>query len=265
MLVLLAVLMLGATVAATVAYAEEGPSEPLAWQAEGKTLAANETREITITRWSAHPETAEPIVLEAGTLKVSCEEAKAGKDAFLANGSKGAVTVSSPELSKCTTSGNGEGCKVKEPLVAKPVIDYLVLNDEEGFVGRKVLTELDPVAGSETLFLTAEFIGEKCKLSKVEVGKGLTIGSLYTDPLVVGGEPEYIERLRNFDQLSSYLIKYPDVATSIFFWNPNPIGWLLFTITKLKAGTETATLRGTLLLLLSRNGKSTGEKFGLRE
>jgi hypothetical protein len=262
-LALLAVFVFGG-LAASMAQAE-GPTEPLRWQVEGKVLKANETREITITKWNASPPTNEPIVLEGGALKVSCEVAKAGPNPFLANQANGAVAITSPEFEKCTTEGNGEGCTVNEPVQVKQTRGEGVLSDNLPGVGKKVLAEFDPVTGE--VFAALGFTGSKCKLTTIEVGKGLVLGSFFSDPLAFGGttaEQLEIEGTvgahNNAEtEAKSVLLKFPDAATSVYLWSSTE--WKLLEFKQFKAGTNPATLKGNFLILLAKNGKSTGETF----
>jgi len=269
-LALLVVFVFGSLVASA---AQAAPTEPLRWRVEGHILAANETREITITKWAAEPVflTKEPIVLEnpGGNLKISCEVAKAGPNPFLANQANGAVAVTSPEFEKCTTTGNGEGCAVDEPIKVNQTRGEGVLNDEEKVIGKKVLAEFDPTAGEEALFATLEFKGEKCKINPIQVGKGLVLGSFFSDPLAFGGttaEQLEIERTAGAHnnaetEAKSVIIKFPDAEKSVFLWESAAKEWKLLEFKQFKVGSEPATLKGNLLLLLARNGKSTGENF----
>jgi|SRR5579863_3201909 len=118
-LALLAVFLLGGLAASAAQAAEKS----LRWKVEGNELKANETREITVTRWSANPATPEPLILSLGKMVIKCEMATtvAGKS-FLANEKIGttsrAISVSQPEFSKCTQEKNGTepACRVEEPI-----------------------------------------------------------------------------------------------------------------------------------------------------
>jgi hypothetical protein len=261
-LALLAVCMLGAMVAATAAQAEI--TTPLKWKVEGTTLAGSETREITVTKWNAAPPATEPIILEADGIKVECEEAKGGKPAFLSNQGGQAISVTNPEFAKCKVVGNGEPCKVIEPIKTKPIKAELVLSDSEPGQGKKVLVEFDPLAGTEAEFAELKFEGAGCKFTNTIVGKGLVIGSLYTDPLATGKSPaELIELGVNAtNESSSFLIKFPDEPKSIYLWKEP---WTLFEPKYFRAFSSPAKLSGNVLILLSENGRSTGKKYGLVE
>jgi len=126
LLALLAVFALG-TIVASAARAEEAHGS-LRWKVEGKELGKNETREITITRWSANPAIPTPVVIEPieGTIKVKCEIVSTAKGtSFLTNESVGATSKAvaslEPEFSKCLVTGNGESCKVAEPIKLKSI------------------------------------------------------------------------------------------------------------------------------------------------
>src|SRR5579863_1155740 len=273
-LALLAVFFLGG-VAASAAQAVE---KSLRWKVEGAELKENQTREITVTRWSANPATSEPIILSSGKLVIKCEVASTavGKS-FLANEKVGAtsraISVSQPEFSKCKQEKNGAepGCKVEEPIKAEPVVSELVLSDNEPGIGKKVLGVADPIKGSR--FLTIKFreevVGISCKFGNAEV-TGLVVGSGYTDPLAPGAptSPEQIERGVNATtEYSSALVKGPDEPKSVYLWKLEGTTeeFKLFEPTGIKLLNEKASLTGTTLISLAKNGKPNGEKAALVE
>jgi|SRR5579863_5574553 len=273
-LALLAVFVLGG-LAASAAQAVE---KSLRWKVEGKELGANETREITVTRWSANPATPEPIELRGGKLTIKCEVASTavGKS-FLANEKIGATSraigVLQPELSKCKQEKNGAepGCTVEEPIKEEPVRVELLLSDNEPGIGKKVLGVADPVKGSRfvTIKFKEEIVGSSCKFGNAEV-TGLTIGSGYTDPLAPGAptSPEQVERGVNATtEYSSFLVKAPDEPKSVYLWKLEGATeeFKLFEPTGIKLLNEKAELKGTRLVSLARNGKPDGEKSALVE
>jgi hypothetical protein len=261
-LTLLAVLMLSTMITATAAQAEI--TTPLKWKVEGTELRGSETREATGTRWSANPSSPEPLVMEADGIKIECEEGKPGRSAFITNEGGQATSVSSPEFAKCKVVGNGEPCKVEEPIKSKPIRSEAVLSDNEPGQGKKVLVESEPLAGTEAEMAELKFEGTNCKFANTIIGKGLGIESVYTDPLATGGtKPEPIELGVNATtESSSFLVKDPDEPKSVYLWKEP---WTLFEPRYLKAFSSPAKMSGTGLLMLAENGKPSGKKFGLVE
>jgi hypothetical protein len=254
---LLAMLALGAVgVASAQAAITEGPF----WKVNGKRLNANETREITVRAFEG---TKNPIKLEAELLKikatVECKLASVAPGSFFAGGAP-ATSREIAEFSDCEVKNNGSGCKVKEPIKTEPIRNELVYNDEEPEPGRHtpgnhILVEFDPEAGSEAKFVTVHFEGAKCVVKETEVGKGLVVGSAYTDPLAGGpSEPELVTT--STPESTSVLVKFPDEAKSIYLLKGTTLE--LVAITPLKAFGNEAKLTGTVLVLLKN-----GEKFGV--
>jgi hypothetical protein len=263
-LALLAVFALGGLVA-SVAQAE-GPTEPLRWRVEGHILGPNETREITITKWNASPPTREPITLVGGNLRIQCEEVKSGPNPFLANQANGAVAVTQPEFAKCTTTGNGSNCTLNEPVKVKQTRGEGVLGDNIPGISKKVLAEFTPLNGK--VFAKLEFTGT-CTLNPIEV-TGIVLGSFFSDPLSFGGttseqlEIEGTSGAHNNaeTEAKSVRLKFPDEAKSVYLWSSTE--FKLFEIPsteQFRAGSEKAALFGNFLILLARNGISTGENF----
>ncbi|HEV3323276.1 MAG TPA: hypothetical protein VG147_13925 [Solirubrobacteraceae bacterium] len=249
MAALLAVLIFGAVVA-TAAQAEEG--EAPSWIVEGKRLEKNETREIVIKAFHG---TKEPITLTeegGGELKVECELAKAQKGAFIAGSVAGepGTSEATSELSDCTTTHDGTGCKVTEPIVTKPVRSQLVENTKY----TSSLLESDPAAGSTTELVTLKFPGEKCT-TKEAIVKGLILSQLYTDPEVDSGDEEEPRG----EELSSFLVT-PVSETHDLRWKGGKPEE--FTITPLKVGSFSATLKGAVLVSLATSGVPNDDNWG---
>jgi hypothetical protein len=265
---MLAVFAFGAITAASAAAAVvEGTKGPV-WTVEGKELKTNETVEITV---KAYEGTKNPIKLEATlagvTAKVECELASVAKGAFLAGGAPGTANETA-EFKDCTTTNTGSGCKVREPIVTEPIRAELAVSDEEGHFGNSILVEFDPAAGTEKLFVVLHFEGEKCLVKETEVGKGLVVGSSYTDestpkPVTTRGTPE----------AASGLVKFPDEPNAKEIKEEKEIKFLsvyllkgtvfeLFRVTAFKAFSNEAKLIGTVLVLLATNGVSNGKKYG---
>jgi hypothetical protein len=244
---LLAVFAFGA-IAATAAQAEEAPH----WVVEGNKLETNKTREITIKAFEG---TAHPLILGSELLGVKvtieCHLAKAAKGAFLAGGEPGTGELSS-EYSDCAQTGNGSSCKAEEPIKVNPVRFEIVVNTKL----TTYLVEFDQ-AKTET-FVTLKFTGT-CLVNETPV-KGLVAGSLCTDPTVTGKAEE--EAYKETPEYSSFLVRFPDPATKIWLWKGGVHEE--HTITPLTFDGEPAKLEGAGLVLLARNGVSTGENYGIR-
>jgi hypothetical protein len=258
---LLAVFAFGAIAASSAQAITEGPF----WTVEGKALGKNETREITI---KAYEGTAHPIVLEAELLgikaKVECHLASVVKGGYLAGGSPG-TTEEVATFSDCTVVNNGSGCKVKEPIETQKIRGELVVSDEHGHFGQFILVEFDPFTGTEGKFAELIFEGSSCTVKSTEVGKGLVVGSAYRDP--GSGTPTEQVKTKGTAEASSFLLRFPDEFTdnggveSVWLLRSVNV-FELVTIKPFKAFGNEAHLTGTVLVLLARNGVSTGEKYG---
>jgi hypothetical protein len=260
MMALLAVFAFGAITAAAAQAATEGPF----WTVEGAKLNTNETREITIKAVGS-------ITLEGQALgglakvNITCPTATVQKGSYLAGGapgtSKEVVEFSGEPGSsgrKCAVTGNGNGCTVNEPIRTEPIRNELVVSDgpPAGTFGPFILIEFKPESGSK--FVTLNFSGS-CTVSTTEV-KGEVLGSVYTDPFASVGKPE--EQVTTGNQsslkLTSYLVRFPDPATSI--WLLKGGVFVLEKAGKLEAFGEPASLTGVILVLLV-NGKQYGSEL----
>ncbi len=218
-------------------------------------LVKGETSEITVKDYKA-----EPIVLEAELVgvkaKVECTEASLGAGSELV-GSSGNEPASSKEVakfSKCKTVNTGKECKVKEPIETKPIRNELVESVTEP---KTFLVEFDPEAGTEAEFVTLHFEGEHCVVTETVVGKGLVVGSLYTDEEITKKAPEAV-LASSKEVATSWLVKFPDTATEVLLWSENSkkeFESLKKTITQFKAFGNPAKLTGTVLVLLKSGGK----------
>lgn len=247
-LLALVVLALGAMTAASTAQAEP---KSLVWKVNGKILGANETREATGKNIGN-------TTFESSKIVVTCEEGRAARGSFIANegGATGqAISEGTAEASKCSVKGNGEGCKVVEPVRSKEARSVVALNDTEPGIGNDLLALSDPRKGSEWAEL--KFEGATCKFLNTQV-TGLSVGSSWTDP-AVSGEEKQIE-LGALPEATSFLGKNPVEPKSIWRWSPASGKWELFEPTGLKAFNEKAKTTGTALGSLV-----SGEKFGLTE
>jgi hypothetical protein len=257
---LLTVLALSGVATASAEAATEGPF----WTVEGNKLEKNETREVAVKSFEG---TTNPVRLEAELLgikvKIECHLATFAKGGFIAGGSPG-TTEAFSEFSDCTTTNLGSGCKVAEPIRTEKIRGELVVSDENGHFGRFILVEFDPATGTEGKFVELKFEGSSCLLKTTEVGKGLVVGSAFTDPTITGEETKAVETT-NKTQAASYLVKFPDEFTD----NGGVKSvWLLKTIlgihifelikiTPFKALGNEAKLTGTVLYSLMG-----GEKYG---
>lgn len=239
--------------AATVAQASE---EAPFWSVEGKRLHLDETREITV---KAYDGTKEPVTVEAELLgikaKVECESADVAKGSFLAGASAGepGLIEETEEFSDCKVVNNGEGCKVKEPIKTAKIKGTLAENTE---FPKVFLVEFEAAAGTESEIATLHFEGAKCVVKETEVGKGLVVGSVYTDPEVTGEESEAVA-VTTIDLLPSYLTKFPDAAKEIAVWKGGKSETL--KVTPFKAFGNEAKMRGALLVLLASGQKYAAE------
>jgi hypothetical protein len=259
--VLLAVFTFGAIATSAAQAATEGPF----WTVEGKKLNKNETREIIA---KAYEGTKNPIKLEAELLgvkaKLECHLAKVAPGGFFAGGVPGTGEFFA-ELSDCTTTNVGSGCKVVEPIRTEKVRGEIVVSDENGHFGKNILGEFDPATGTEGKFVELRFEGSSCIVKTTEVGKGLVVGSAYRDPPKEGETPESV-LTKGTPEGKSFLIKSPDEFTenggtkSVWLFKNNVFE--ILNVTPFKAFGNEAKLIGTVLYSLARNGVPTGENYG---
>jgi hypothetical protein len=257
MLALLAAFAFSAIVTSAAQAVEEGPY----WEVNSKRLLANETREITIKAEGSISLESE---LKGVQALVTCARAFAEPGSFLA-GSSGSSPGTSREVvgfEKCSVKNNGiSPCAVEEPIRTEPVFNELVLNDEEPEVGRHapgrlVLVEFDPLAGTTANFVTLHFKGAGCAVKEANVGEGLVLGQLYTDPEASSGNTLEEIKLETTGRaaLTSYLTRFPDEPTSIYLFKTSkfelfePKQFIAFEKHKAK-------LTGNILVAL-RNGQT---------
>lgn len=244
---LLAALAFGAIAATAAQAATEGPF----WTVEGKKLEKNETREITIKAEGS-------ISLESEVIgtpgSVTCPKAEVEKGSYLAGGVAGTSREVVKFFGGCTVAGNGTGCKVKEPIVTKPVFNELVVSDNEPGFGSKILVEFKPASGTE--FVKLEF-ESGCTLSSNTI-EGEVLGSVFTDPEASEGKPEVPVEIGTPRELTSYLTKFPDPAKSIWLWSGTAFKLVVpKTLTGLFGGA--AKLTGSVLVALTNGKKYASE------
>jgi hypothetical protein len=251
---LLAVFAFAAIAATTAQAATEGPF----WTVEGSRLKANETREITVKAVGSITLEAELLGVKA---KVICPAASVNKGAYFAGSEPKGAAGTSREIAEfgggCTTINNGSACKVTEPIKTEPIINELVISDNEAF-GPYELVEFKPESG--TKFVELKFTGT-CTLASTEV-KGEVLGELFTDPGVNSGKEEQITTSKLSTSFTSYLLRFPDPGTSVWLLKTSGTSsvWELVKPKKLEAFGNAATLTGQILVVLA--GSAFGKKYG---
>lgn len=238
------VALLMSAVFASVAKAESEPTRALVWQVEGHILQENETKELVAkatTRW----------VVEGEKVKVACAEAKLGKGAFIANekGNSGqGVAESTTEYSKCSVEGNGESCKVVEPISTKPLILEWVLGDSRP-EDPPIRAEFRPRPGKEIAELKFEGL---CKFKSTALTES-ELGSLRTDP----GEQE-VELGALPAETTSYDVNLPEEESSVLLYSIIFLIFDLYDVPANKAFGENVKVSGNMLYSLK-----SGQKFEL--
>jgi hypothetical protein len=254
LLALLAVFAFGA-ISAAAAQAEapfwtvpakEGSSET-------KRLAANETRFITAKTYNETQ-------LESPSLKVKvkCPAVKLKEGVLL--GSNAGEPGKDDEIIEfeggCKQEGNGEACKVTEPIKTVHVKSELVENVEGGAAGKKLYTEFFPETGAK--FTTIVFTGT-CKTKEIAV-EGKVAAEVRTDPNKPPELGEIVELPNTGKVAKSWLLNFPTT--------PIKEVWLItaekgaVAKTELKAATEPATFTGAVLVLLANaKGESVEENW----
>jgi hypothetical protein len=139
-------------------------------------------------------------------------------------------------FSSCTTSGNGELCKVNEPIRTAPITSELV----EVVKGAQLLEEFTPTTGTRLATLT--FKGEKCLDTEA-----IVTGSVAAEVLSEAGEK--IELGQAAKEATSWVLKFPETPISeVLLINTKGED----TVAKLKliAFGDAAILQGISLTLL---------------
>jgi lipopolysaccharide export system protein LptA len=244
-LALLAVFAFGAVMAAA-AQAEEAPFISV----EGVRLASGSTREVTVKLFSANS------TLTAGTTVVTCTkvEVKAGAKLIGSNAGEAATGEATLRYSGCTVTGNGSPCEVtKEEVETKPLRGELV---EDAATKKKLLVDFLPASGN--VFAELKFTGSGCKFTVTKVtGKDVLL-EVKTDP-----KEEIVELPGPVAEAESWLGEV-EVPQPTSFWLVKGGTGKLVDIEEaegLEAFGVPATLKGTYLLLLAKEGKTTKEKW----
>jgi len=253
---LCSVLALGALTAAA-AQAVEAPR----WSIGGTDLAEGKTHFISVKNYG------KAFTLTAGLVKVECEVVKL-KEGSLLGSSAGNPGKNNEviEFSKCKVSGKVEGkeitkCKVKEPIVTKPVVSELAETENAEPANKKgsLLTLFAPASGTE--FAKLEFMKEVetgiCP-PNTAVSGGEAIGEVYTDPNTPPTLGTLVSLESGATEAHSWLINFP--STPILKVTLFKEGVATKVTDKgLEAFSEPATLTGTALVLLAKRNATTGE------
>jgi hypothetical protein len=234
--------------AATVAHAEEAPL----WSVEGARLAAGETREITAKAYKT--KTHSGFTLTVGSKKISCSTIKL-KEGAISGSSAGNPGTDREviELSgSCTVEGNGDECKVKEPIVSSAISSELV--ESEKGEKESLLMEFKPVSG--TKFMPLLFEGSKCTIKEAIVE-----GEIASEMLVDPNSEELgakITQSNEPDETKSVLVNFPSMAIAKVWLVKEEKGSEVSVKELLTSGTKEAVkLEGTALVALA-----SGEEFG---
>lgn len=259
LLALLAVFAFGA-ISAAAAQAEEAPfwTVPKSeGSSETKRLAANETRFITAKTYNETQ-------LNSASLgvKVKCPVVKLKEGVLLgSNGGEKAEPGKDDEIIEfeggCKQEGNGEACKVKEPIVTAHVKSELVENVEAGAAGKKLYTEFFPETGAK--FTTVEFTGT-CKVTTKIAVEGSVTAEVRTDPNKPPELGEVVELPNRGKTAKSWLLNFPATPIKEVWLVKAGVG--AAAKTELKAATEPATFSGAVLVLLANSkGESVEENW----
>jgi hypothetical protein len=236
-------------VAATAAEAEEAPFWTVPkteGSKETKRLALNETRYITAKSYKTTS-------LEGGGVTITCPTVALNEGVLL--GSNAGEPGTNDEVIEfsggCTQTGNTvKGtCTVKEPIVTKPVKSELV-ESEKGGPTASLLTEFFPNKGA--LFTTVEFTPSEpgaCKVTAIAV-EGSVAAEVYTDPNN-GSLGELVKLPNTGKQGKSWLLNFPATPIKKVWLIKNKTG--AEAGVELKANTEPATFKGTVLVLLANS------------
>ncbi len=180
------------------------------WQIAGARLEAGKTHNIVV---KAAKE--EGLKLEGKSVgaTVKCTKIEA-KSSSLSGSSAGEPGTASTVFAYtgCSVTGNGEGCKVTEPLETKKLKPEQVTDT----TAKKLDTLFKAETGSE--LATVKFTGEKCKIVSTAV-KGQVVAEDVTDP-----SEEIIELGGSTKEAKSWNLRFPTTPVK--------------EITKYKAGVE---------------------------
>jgi hypothetical protein len=243
-LAMLVVFAFGAVMAAA-AQAEEAPRISV----EGTILGAGSSREATVKMFSTNS------TLEAGGVTVTCTtlEAKAGAKLVGSAAGEAATGEATLRYTGCSVTGNGSPCAVeKEEVETKPLRAELV----EDLTKKKLLVDFLPATGS--LFAELKFTGAGCTFKSTKVTGKDELLEVRTDP-----GNAIVELPGPVAEAESWLgeVEVPQQAS--FWLIKGGVGKdvVIEEAEQLQAFGAPATLKGTALILLAKEGKSTKEKW----
>jgi hypothetical protein len=252
LLALLAVFAFGA-ISAAAAQAEEAPFWTVPAKegsSETKRLAVNETRFITAKSYNATS-------LKGLGVTVTCPTVELKEGVLL--GSNAGEPGKNDEIVEfkggCTQTGNGESCKVVEPITTVHVKSELVENVESAAVGKKLLTEFFPETGAK--FAGVKFTGT-CTVTPEIAVEGKVAAEVRGDPNKPPELGEIVELPNRGKVAKSWLLNFP--AT------PIKEVWLIKAGTGkvekvgLSVATEPLTFSGAILVLLANSKRETVEE-----
>ncbi len=249
-LILLALLSAFAlsAVAAAAAQAEEAPF----WSIGGTRLAEGKTHYITAKTYNVTGQT-EGITLTAETGQVvHCKSIKLNEGVLLGSnaGNPGTNDETIEFSGECTVANNGIACKVKEPIVTKPVKSELV--ESEKSTTAALLIELFTTSGP---FATLEFEGSACTVKSTTLS-GKVAGEVREDPN--NGTLGAVVKLPNEKkEAKSWLLNFPTTPIKHVWLIKNEIGEE--TKIELVSFSEKSALSGIALILLANAKKETEE------
>ena len=236
-------------VAAAAAQAEEAPF----WSIGGTRLEEGKTHYITAKVYNVTGET-EGFTLAAPTGQViHCPFIRLKEGVLL--GSKAGNPGTNDEVIEffgnaekpCTVTGNGTGCKVKEPIVTNPIKSELV--ESEKSTTAALLTEFFTSSGP---FVKLEFTGPCAEAETLVSGK--VAGEVREDPN--NGTLGAVVKLPNEKkEAKSWLLHFPATAIKHVWLIKGGLGEE--TKMELVSFGEASTLTGTALLLLANAKKET--------
>ncbi len=235
-------------VAAAAAQAEEAPF----WSIGGTRLAEGKTHYVTAKVYNVTG-AEEGFTLRAETGQTAhCSSVKFEEGVLLGSnaGNPGTGDGVLEFSGGCTVANNGTGCKIKEPIVTKPVKAELV-ESEKGTTAA-LLVELFTTSGP---FLTLAFEGTGCLMKETTVS-GKLAAEVREDPN--NGTLGAVVKLPNEKkEAKSWLLNFPTTAIKHVWLIKNEIG----EETKIELVTfaEKSTLSGTALILLANAKKETEE------
>jgi len=236
-----------AAVAAAAAQAEEAPR----WSIGGVPLGAGETHYITAKIYTTK---ADPrLSLTAGTKTISCLGMRFVSGVLLGSsvGNPGTSNEVIEFFGNCTVTGNGTGCRVREPIVTRPLRSELV--ETEKGTKASLLMELKPAEGNE--FMQIGFEGQ-CTVSNTKV-TGELAACIRTDPQNgEAGELITLESVKK--EAKSWLLETRSEVTSLWLIKSGIGEQVEIPLkSRLSAFGENASLLVVALILLAdKNGKS---------